>query len=205
MFVMLTTGGWIMFPLGVCSLVALTIIIERFVALRRSAVLDSRIVRLVSQYDDHTSPEKAIEVCRRVKGPFARLIEEVVRMRDLEQTRAIELMHATGRSQLGGLERGLTILDIIAGVSPLLGLLGTVLGMQTVFTAITAEGLGNPQVLSDGISKALVTTVVGLGVGIPALACHIWFSRRVDDLATEMEDRALGLIAKLQDLSGKRP
>ena len=110
------------------------------------------------------------------------------------------MMHATGRSQVGTLERGLTLLEIIANVSPLLRLLGTVLGMVAVFDAITTEGLGNPQVLSEGISKALVTTVAGLCVAIPALACHSWFSRRVDDLATEMQDRATGLVAKLQGL-----
>ena len=114
------------------------------------------------------------------------------------------MMHAAGRTQVGTLERGLTVLEIITGISPLLGLLGTVLGMVTVFNAITAAGLGNPQVLSGGISKALVTTVAGLTVAIPALACHTWFSRRVDDLAVEMQDRATGFIAKLQSFRTTR-
>ncbi len=198
MFEMLWAGGWIMFPLAVCSFTGLAIIIERFVALRRQVVMDPIVLQLVSEYSETTSPEKAMAVCRRTRGPFARLVEEVIRARQLDHIQALEMMHATGRSQVGTLERGLTVLEIIAGVSPLLGLLGTVLGMVAVFDAITTEGLGNPQVLSEGISKALVTTVAGLCVAIPALACHSWFSRRVDDLATEMQDRATGLVAKLQ-------
>ena len=106
-------------------------------------------------------------------------------------------MYATGRTQIGILERGLTLLEIIASISPLIGLLGTVLGMVTVFNAISAGGIGNPQVLSDGISKALITTVAGLSVAIPALGFHSWLSRRVDEFATEMQDRATGFIAKL--------
>jgi biopolymer transport protein ExbB len=192
-----------MFPLAICSLAGLTIIIERFVALRRASVIDPLVVQLVEKYGERTSPDEAILVCRRARGPFARLIEEVIRARHLDHVQALEMMHATGRTQVGMLERGLTILEIIAGVSPLLGLLGTVLGMVAVFDAITTEGLGNPQILSEGISKALVTTVAGLTVAIPALACHSWFSRRVDDLAVEMQDRATGFIAKLQALRRK--
>ena len=200
MFEMLRAGGWIMFPLAVCSLTGLAIIIERFIALRRQVVIDPIVLQLVSEYSETTSSEKAMALCRRARGPFARLVEEVIRGRRLDHVQALEMMHATGRSQVGTLERGLTLLEIIANVSPLLGLLGTVLGMVAVFDAITTEGLGNPQVLSEGISKALVTTVAGLCVAIPALACHSWFSRRVDDLATEMQDRATGLVAKLQGL-----
>ncbi|MCP4643813.1 MAG: MotA/TolQ/ExbB proton channel family protein [bacterium] len=200
MFVMLKQGGWIMVPLGACSIIGLTIIIERFAALRRRAVIDERVVRLLAEYSDRTSAEKAIALCRRAKGPFARLVEELIRARDLDHVQSLELMHATGRTQVGTLERGLILLEIIAGASPLLGLLGTVLGMRNVFDAITAQGLGNPQVLSGGISKALVTTVAGLCVAIPTLACHAWFCRRVDDLAVEMQDRGTGFIAKLQAL-----
>ena len=203
-FFMLKQGGWVMFPIGICSLVGLAIIIERFVALRREKVIDSHILHLLKEYSRQTSPDKAILVCQRVRGPFARLIEEVIRARDLEHVQALEMMHAAGRTQVGTLERGLTVLEIIAGISPLLGLLGTVLGMVTVFNAITTAGLGNPQVLSAGISKALVTTVAGLTVAIPALACHTWFSRRVDDLAVEMQDRATGFIAKLQSFRATR-
>jgi len=106
-------------------------------------------------------------------------------------------MRTAGRTQVDRLERGLTVLEIVAAVSPLIGLLGTVLGMVAVFNAITAEGLGNPQILSAGISQALVTTVAGLTVAIPALAFHSLLTKRVDMYAVEMQDRATTFIFKM--------
>lgn len=198
MFSLLRQGGWVMFPLGICSIVGLAIVVERFVALRRAVVMDPRILALVREYSERTSDEKARQLCQRIGGPFARIIEEVIQTRHLEHAQAIEMMHAVGRAQMGRLERGLTLLEIIAGASPLLGLLGTVLGMISMFQAVTAQGLGDPQVLSGGIAKALITTMVGLTVAIPALAFHSWLSRRAEDLAIEIQNHATSLIAKLQ-------
>lgn len=200
----LKQGGWTMVPLAVCSLGGLAIIIERFLALRRDVVMDPRVLKLVEDYDERTSEELAATVCGRARGAFARIIEEILRARYLDRIQLIETMNVTGRTQVGTLERGLTILEIIAGISPLFGLLGTVLGMITVFDAITARGVGNPQVLSGGISKALITTVAGLCVAIPALACHSWFSKRVEDFAVEMQDRATAFIFKLQGTQQRR-
>ncbi len=196
--VMLKKGGLIIIPLLGCSLVAVAIAIERFLALRKEKVIDTRALRVMEQYIGSESADSAITVCRRSSGAFARIIEEILLMRHLDHAQAIERMHATGRTEVAKLERGLTMLEIIAGISPLMGLLGTVLGMVTVFNAITAKGIGNPQVLADGISQALITTVVGLCVAIPALACHSILSKRVDDLATEMQELATCFIIQLQ-------
>lgn len=194
---LLQQGGWPMIPLAICSLVGLTIILERFVSLRRHAIIDSEIEKLVDQFNGDTSADDAVLRCRRARGPYARIIEGVLNARHHDRAYVIEVMHSTGRAQLGYLERGLTLLEIIANISPLIGLLGTVLGMVAVFDAISAQGLGNPEVLSDGISKALITTVAGLCVAIPALAFHSLFSRRADDLAIEMQNSATGFVAKL--------
>ena len=197
---MLRHGGWILFPIGVCSLTGLAIVIERLVMLRRNRILDPRVVHLVDGFSDTMQPEAALEVCRRARGPFARIIEEIVRARHLPAAQVVETLQATGRTQMGLMERGLTVLEIIANVSPLLGLLGTVLGMVTVFNAITAEGVGNPRVLSEGISQALITTVAGLVVAIPAFAFHSWLSSRVDELATEMHERATVFVSRLHHI-----
>ena len=199
---MLKQGGWPMIPLAVCSLVAVTLIIERAIALRRRNVIDPRVIDLVDGYDGDSSPENAVLACCRARGAFARIVREVIETRGLDHAQAIETMHAVGRTQVGRLERGLTLMRIIADISPLIGLLGTVLGMVTVFNAITTRGLGDPQVLSDGISKALITTVAGLCVAIPALAFHGIFTKRVDELAVEMQDRATSFIVKLQGMRG---
>ncbi len=194
---MLMQGGWPMIPLGLCSVIAAGIFIERLAALRRRAVLAPEVVQLAEEYRNDSNGDAALRHCENASGPFARLLEEVFRSRNLNHAQVVETMHVTGRTQVGQMERGLTLLEIIASVSPLLGLLGTVLGMVTVFDAISAEGLGDPQVLSKGISQALITTIAGLCVAIPALACHSWLSRRVDDYAAEMQERATALIAKL--------
>jgi len=194
---MLKQGGWPMIPLGLCSVAAAAIIIERCLALRHKNVIDPRVLRLLDDYSGENHADQAIVLCQRIRGPFARIVEEVIKARHLDHTETLATMHATGRTQVGILERGLTVLEIIAGVSPLLGLLGTVLGMVTVFNAITMQGIGNPQVLSDGISKALITTVAGLSVAIPALAFHSWLTRRVEELATEMQERVTAFIAKM--------
>ena len=209
MFEMLTTlkqGGWPMIPLAGCSLVAVTIVIERAIALRRRAVIAPAVVRAIDEYVGEGSAESTLAVCDTSEAPLARVAEEVLRTRHLAPDQVREAMYAAGRTQVGRLERGLTVLEIIAGVSPLIGLLGTVLGMLTVFNAITAHGIGDAQVLSGGISKALITTIAGLCVGIPALAFHSWFSKRAEDLAVEMQNHATRLLAKLHHShSGLRP
>lgn len=196
----LAKGGWVMVPLALCSLVGLAVVIERAFALRRHRVLDPRILRLVVEYDGSSAADAAIHVCRRSRGPFARVIEEILKVRHLTDAQVLEVMNVTGRTQVGQMERGLTVLEIVASISPLLGLLGTVLGMVSIFNAITEAGIGNPQVLSSGISEALITTVTGLVIAIPALAFYSWFSRRIDDFATEMQDRATGFITRLRSM-----
>lgn len=204
MFQTLAQGGLIMIPIGICSLLGLTVIIERFIALRRARVIPESIIDLTERYSADTSIEKAVQRCDRERGAFARIIRECITARRLEHAQVIETMHATGRTQVGRLERGLIVLEIVANITPLLGLLGTVLGMITVFNAITVQGVGNPQVLSDGISKALITTVAGLSVAIPAVACHSWLSRRIDDYATEMQERATVFIVRLLAIERER-
>lgn len=197
----LRQGGWPMIPIGICSVVALTIILERLFVLRRGRIIEENIRRVIENYSGEESADTASRVCASARSPFARIVEEVLRNRYLDHTRAFTALETAGRTQVGRLERGLTVLEIVAGISPLLGLLGTTLGMVTVFDAIASEGVGNPQVLSDGISKALITTVAGLCVAIPSLAFHSFLSRRVEDLATEMHDRAVNFATRLHAMS----
>jgi len=197
-------GGWVMVPLGICSIAALAIIIERAWALRRGRVFHPHVLELAARTEALPLGE-ALAVCKRSPGAFARVMETLLRAQHRGQTHILEEVNATGRAQLSRLERGLVLLEIIAGIAPLLGLLGTVLGMVIVFEAISAEGLGDPQVLADGISRALVTTVAGLGVAIPALAFHSWFAKRVDDYADEMHEYAVGYLARMTDGRAPRP
>ena len=105
-----------------------------------------------------------------------------------------ESIEEVGRHVAHELERFLNTLGTIASITPLLGLLGTVIGMIKVFTVITAQGVGDPSVLSEGISEALITTAAGLSVAIPSLMFHRYFSGRVDELTITMEQEALKMV-----------
>lgn len=193
-----------MIPLAICSIAAVTIVIERLVALRRSRVLNVRLVDRVEQYRGQEPLDTVLHACVVEGGPLARIIEEVARVRDQDAAHQIETLNAAGRREVGQMERGLIVLEIVANISPLIGLLGTVLGMVTVFDAITVQGLGNPQVLSGGISKALVTTVAGLCVAIPALAFHSYLSKQVQTYAIDMHDLATAFAATLRDMARRK-
>jgi len=193
----LQTGGWPMIPLAICSVAALTVIIERFYALRRGHNIPKNIVDVIDRYQGEGSVESTIQACRRSSSALARMLEELILARRQTHAHIVESLNATGRREVERLERGMIILEIVAGISPLIGLLGTVLGMVTVFDAISTEGLGNAQVLSSGISEALVTTITGLSIGIPALALHTYFARRVDSIAIELQDLATAFVSKI--------
>ncbi len=194
---LLMKGGWAMVPLAICSLLGVAIILERLVALRRHRSIPSAVVDMLAMFQGEETLEVATRICNDHASPFARIVKVLLGSRHLEHHQLIEVLHSNGRKEVERLERGLLVLEVIAGIAPLIGLLGTVLGMVSVFDAITAYGLGDAQVLSDGISKALITTVAGLSVAIPALAFHSYFSKRVDSIAIEMQELSVGFMTKL--------
>ena len=198
----LRQGGWPMIPLALCSLAALAVVIERSFALRRARALHPSIVDAVAVYGGGDSVESLLRLCLQIPCSVARVLEDSIGARGLGRSQVMETMHASGRREVGLLERGLIVLEIVAGISPLIGLLGTVLGMVTVFEAITASGIGDAQVLAEGIGEALITTITGLCIAIPSFAFHSVLSRRVEQLGIEMEDLATGFITRMYDLPG---
>lgn len=196
---MLGQGGWTMIPLMVASVAALAIILERGWMLQRRHVLDKSLLEAMERCPEEMTPEQLGLLSKRSAAPLGRIVSEVLRVRHLDHAQAIECVNAVGRMALAQLERGLTLLEIIAGVSPLLGLFGTVLGMVDVFQAITAAGLGDPQILTGGIAKALITTVAGLAIAIPAVTFHSLYLRRVEEFGTELQNLATALLVRLQE------
>ena len=193
-------GGGAMIPLGICSVLGVAIILERMVSLRRQCAIPKPVVDALATVSDTQSLEHATKACSSNGSPLARIINILFRSRNLEHDQLIELLHSNGRKEVEKLERGLLMLEIIAGIAPLIGLLGTVLGMVSVFDAITAHGLGDAQVLSEGISKALITTVAGLSIGIPALAFHSYFSKQVESIAIEIQEHSVDFMTRLIQL-----
>ena len=190
-------GGMMMIPLTICSILALAIIIEKAYTLRTRRVIAPEIVGVIENMGGREDVIASIAVCQRVNSPFARVIESSLSKHRLPRADNVELTQATARQEVGALERGLLMLEIITGISPLLGLLGTVLGIFHVFNVIVDRGVGEASVLSGGISEALITTIVGLFIAIPALVAHSYYSKRVDELVLEIERYANTLTHKL--------
>ncbi len=188
------SGGWLMVPILLCSIVAAAISVERLWTLQRSRITPKNLLAQVwgAIKTDEVDSQRLREL--RAASPlgqvFAAGISNAKRGRDIMK----EAMEEAAGQVSHSLERYLTSLGIIASVSPLLGLLGTVVGMIKVFTALMLEGAGNANVLAGGISQALITTAAGLSVAIPALIFHRFFMRRVDELVINMEQEASKLV-----------
>ena len=187
-------GGVLIWPILACSVVAVAIIVERFLSLKRSAVTPPNLLdqtyRLAGRAD--LSGEVIFEVQRR--SPLGKILAAGLINRNEPRFVMKDAIEDAGRHVVHDLERYLNTLGTIAAVTPLLGLLGTVFGMIKVFAAITAFGVGNPTVLAGGIAEALITTAAGLSVGIPTLMFHRYFRGRINDLTMDMEQQALRFI-----------
>ncbi len=181
-----------MYPLLLCSILALAAVLDRAWRLRWGHVLQRELLGEVERFQPGAEPE-ILRVCERHPGAFATLVEVILDRPPRDRELAVERARAAGRRAVRQLDRGLVLLEIVAGISPLLGLLGTVLGMSETFKVIAQQGLGDAGALSGGISEALMTTIVGLGIAIPAVVAQGYFSRQVDDLVLEIE-RHCGLL-----------
>lgn len=191
---MVMAGGFLMFPIILCSIVAAAIIGERIWALQIKRVAPVSLVHELWQlHSKGRLTNQHLDVLQN-SSPLGRILAAgLVNMHHPREVMK-EVIEETGRQVVSELERYLNTLGTIASITPLLGLLGTVVGMIKVFAAITAHGVGNPAVLAGGISEALVTTAAGLSVAIPALMFYRYLRGRVDMLVLRMEDEALKLV-----------
>ena len=194
MFEFIVAGGWLMVPIILSSIIAVGIIGERFVALKPKKVTPKNLVGQVRQW--HKSKEldaKRIGALHD-SSPLGRVL--AAGLINMHHSREVmkESIEDTGRQVVHELERYLNTLGTIAAIAPLLGLLGTVIGMIKVFAAITAQGVGNPAVLAGGISEALITTAAGLTVAIPSVMFYRYFRGQVEALVVQMEEQAMRLV-----------
>jgi biopolymer transport protein ExbB len=198
---MVTAGGWLMVPIILSSVVAVAIIVERFWALKQEKIVPANLVAHV--WTLHKKNELTRERLKALRGssPLGRILAAGLLNMHHEREVMKEAIEDTGRQVVVELDRFLNTLGTIASITPLLGLLGTVIGMIKVFTAITSMGVGNPTVLAGGISEALITTAAGLSVAIPSLMFYRYFRGKVDMLVLKMEEEALKLV---EVIHGKR-
>ncbi|HKJ95462.1 MAG TPA: MotA/TolQ/ExbB proton channel family protein, partial [Gammaproteobacteria bacterium] len=175
MWELIKSGGWLMVPIIACSIVALALIGERLWALQRRRVIPKHLVAQVWHKVKNNVMDSAQLRELRASSPLGRVIAAGLVNMHHDREIMMESIEDTGRHEAHALERYLNTLGTIASISPLLGLLGTVIGMIHVFGTITAEGLGNAGALAGGISQALLTTAAGLVVAIPSLMAYRYF------------------------------
>mgnify|MGYP001823920226 CR=1 FL=1 len=187
-------GGWLMLPLILCSVVAAAIIIERLWTLQRKRVLPDDLTARVWSWASNRQLDDSHIRALAESSPLGQVLAAGLSNRDRSREIMKESIEDTGRHVVHELGRYLNSLGTIAAITPLLGLLGTVIGMVKVFTAITAHGVGDPGVLAGGISEALITTAAGLSVAIPALIGYRYLRGRVDGLVVNMEKEAMRLV-----------
>ena len=197
-WVFLSKGGIIMVPLFLTSVLGLAVVIERAFFLRRKRVLNPELLSVIQHVKKTSDVQEAIDRIDKRDGSFLNIVKVALQNRDRSKEDIREAMIDQGRQETRILERGLVILETVAGIAPLLGLLGTVMGMIKVFRVISEQGLGQTQSLSGGISEALITTVVGLSIAIPALVAYNYFNNKVEDLILDIEKYSARLLEKLK-------
>ena len=194
MLEIILAGGWLMAPIMLCSTLAVAITIERFWTLRSSKVIPEGLVATVEDWATrHELDQRHLEQLR-AESPLGRIYASALVNRKRPREIIKEAVEDTGRHVVHDLERFLNTLGTIAGISPLLGLLGTVIGMIEVFSAIMISGVGDANVLAGGISQALITTAAGLTVAIPSYFFYRFFRGMVAEYVISMEEKAINLI-----------
>lgn len=198
MLELIKAGGWLMLPILLCSVVALAIISERLWSLQRKRITPTNLVAQVWQWAKvgRLDPRRIHGL--RTGSPLGAIL--AAGLMNLKHDREVmkDSIEEVGRQVVHELERYLNTLGTIAAITPLLGLLGTVVGMIKVFSAITAHGVGDASHLAGGIAEALITTAAGLSVAIPSLFFYRYFRGHVNSLVLSMEQEALKMVEVLQ-------
>ncbi len=194
MFELILAGGWVMAPIILCSILALTIVVERFWTLREKKIAPPNLTdQIIKLHKKNRITNEAISKLYN-NSPLGRILAAGLRNMNTQRELMKESIEEEGRQVVLELERFLNTLGTIASITPLLGLLGTVIGMIKVFAVITSLGVGDPKILADGISEALLTTAAGLSVAIPSVMFYRFFRGRVDELLLKMEAQAVFLV-----------
>ena len=200
MLELIKAGGLLMWPILICSVISLAIIIERFWSLQQKRIAPKYLVAQVWQWAKVGHLDNKRIQTLRVGSPLGRILAAGLVNRSHKREVMKESIEEVGRHLAYSLDHFLTTLGTIASISPLLGLLGTVIGMIKVFAVITTHGVGDASILAEGISEALLTTAAGLSVAIPTLMFHRYFRGKVDGLVVTMEQESLKMVEVMQGL-----
>ena len=203
-FEFLQKGGYLMIPIAICSVLSLAVIIEKLINLRAKKIIVPEVKSVVNSLTSEDDINLALSVCDQHKGVLSILMKMVLEHKGTSYLAVRDELSDNGRQEVRVLEKGLMILETVAAVTPILGLLGTVVGMIKVFNVISVQGVGEASALSGGISEALISTAAGLTVGIPALIFYNYFSQKTEDLILDIENISNNLLKKIIDFRSEK-
>jgi len=189
-------GGFFMILLLALSVVAGTVILLRAAALRESRVMPPELEEAIERVQPGDSLEGVKRAVREHPSPLGRVIGVCLHHLNWPRQENIEAVQVRARHEVVGMESGLSVLEVTTGVAPVLGLLGTLSGLVSVFANLGEGGTGDPIAVARGISEALNTTIVGLAVAAPSLVAHNYFQRKLETMAVSMEGLVADLLAK---------
>lgn len=193
MFELIKTGGWVMWPIILCSIAAMAIIGERFWSLQKKYITPPSLIPQLRQWLDSDELDEARIDLLRNSSPLGKILAAGLINRHHDREVVREAIEDAGRHVVPELERFLNTLGTIASISPFMGLFGTVIGMIDMFAGISSQGIGDPAVVAGGIAQALVTTAAGIAVAIPSVMAYRYLRGRVNDLLLDMEQDAIKL------------
>ncbi len=187
-----------MIPLGVCSVLAVAVILERSFSLRTRRVIRLDVLQRVKDLLVDNKIGEAMTVCRRQPSVMGRILLSAIMNHDRDREELKTIVEDAGRQEVPTLDRYLGVLGTISAVAPLLGLTGTVFGMIRTFAVISEKGIAHPSQLAGGISEALITTATGLVIAIPALIFFNYFTSKADRMVLEIEKHSFRLVDALK-------
>lgn len=197
MWALFQKGGPVMWPLAILSVLTVAVVIEKIFGLRKSKVIQGEIVSCIESIRTPADIPLALKICERFDSPFANIVQAGL----LESNKPIfivrQAMEDTGRREVKRLERYMVVLETAAAAGPLLGLLGTVIGMIEVFSVISVAGVGQAGMLSGGIAQALVATVFGLVIAVPALILYNFLDARIEGMVVRIDEYSHMLLKRL--------
>ena len=192
-------GGPLMYPILLCSVIAWAIFLERLVAFNKVKRSTTALQKKVCDWLNSDREDLALEICGDQKTPLAKTLYVVLKRHGSARSDLKVLADEVGEREAVALQRYLGLLGTIANITPLLGLLGTVLGMIEAFNMLAVQGGGNPIALGGGISEALITTAAGLTVAVPTVLLHRYLSSRSERLVLDLEEATMRIIDQIEE------
>jgi biopolymer transport protein ExbB len=196
---LLTMGGWIMIPLIVLFLITLYLFFERLIAIRKASKLEGNFMNIIRDHILNSNVSAARSFARNVNNPVARIIEKGIQRIGKPIENIERSMENVGKLELYNMEKNLSVLSLIAGIAPMFGFLGTIVGMFQLFYGLASTGDFSIQTMANGIYTKMITSAVGLIVGLIAYIGHNYLTSQVDKTANRMEAASSEFLDVLQE------